>query len=77
VLFNSYQFAFGFLPLVLVAFWMLTALDNRRAAGAFLIFASLFFYAWWNWHYLFLFLFSIGFNFLWSLLLVPPAAVEK
>jgi alginate O-acetyltransferase complex protein AlgI len=77
VLFNSYQFAFGFLPIVLLAFWMLTASGNRRAAGAFLILASLFFYAWWNWHYLFLFLFSIAFNFLWSLRLVPPDAEKS
>ncbi len=77
MLFNSYQFAFGFLPAVLILFWILSGSAQRRAAGAFLIFASLFFYAWWNWHYLFLFLFSIGFNFLWSLLLVAPEAASS
>ena len=74
MLFNSYQFSFGFLPIVLIVFWLLCVRDLRRAAGAFLIIASLFFYAWWNWYYLFLFVFSIGFNFLWSLTLVPPLA---
>ncbi len=71
MLFNSYQFAFGFLPIALVIFWILSARDYRRACAAFLILASLCFYAWWNWRYLFLFGFSIVFNFGWSLLLVP------
>ena len=71
MLFNSYQFAFGFLPIVLAIFWMLSACDARRACAGFLILGSLCFYAWWNWHYLFLFGFSILFNFGWSLLLVP------
>jgi alginate O-acetyltransferase complex protein AlgI len=74
MLFNSYQFAFGFLPIVLVIFWMLSAAGARRACAGFLILASLCFYGWWNWHYLFLFGFSIFFNFGWSLLLVPPGA---
>jgi D-alanyl-lipoteichoic acid acyltransferase DltB (MBOAT superfamily) len=71
MLFNSYQFAFGFLPITLAIFWMLSARDCRRTCAAFLILASLCFYAWWNWRYLFLFGFSIVFNFGWSLLLVP------
>jgi alginate O-acetyltransferase complex protein AlgI len=71
VLFNSYPFTLGFLPVVLVLFWVLTSLDARRATAALLILASLFFYAWWNWHFLFLFSFSILFNFAWSLLLAP------
>ncbi len=77
MLFNSYQFVFGFLPIALIVFGLLGAYDMRRAAAAFLIFASLFFYGWWNWHYLFLFGFSIGFNFLWSLLLVPPESEKS
>jgi alginate O-acetyltransferase complex protein AlgI len=71
VLFNSYPFTFGFLPLVLIGFAALAHCGLRRAIGPFLIVASLFFYGWWNWHYLFLFGFSIGFNYLWSLLLIP------
>src|ERR1700722_2750484 len=71
MLFNSYEFTFGFLPIVLAIFWMLSARDSRRACAGFLILASLCFYGWWNWHYLFLFGFSILFNFGWSLLLVP------
>ena len=76
MLFNSYQFAFGFLPITLAIFWMLSARDCRRACAAFLILSSLCFYAWWNWRYLFLFGFSIIFNFGWSLLLVPAANVD-
>src|ERR1700691_1880259 len=71
MLFNSYQFTFVFLPIVLAIFGLLAARDARRAAAAFLILASIFFYGWWNWHYLYLFGFSIFFNFGWSLLLVP------
>jgi alginate O-acetyltransferase complex protein AlgI len=70
VLFNSYQFVFVFLPLVLIGFAILTSLGPRRAVGPFLIVASLFFYGWWNWWYLFLFGFSIVFNYRWSLLLL-------
>jgi D-alanyl-lipoteichoic acid acyltransferase DltB (MBOAT superfamily) len=72
MLFNSYQFTFGFLPIVLAIFWALSARDARRTCAGFVILASLCFYGWWNWHYLFLFGFSILFNFGWSLLLVPP-----
>jgi alginate O-acetyltransferase complex protein AlgI len=73
MLFISYQFTFGFMPVVLVLFWALTILDARRATAALLILASLFFYAWWNWHFLLLFGFSILFNFGWSLMLASPA----
>jgi D-alanyl-lipoteichoic acid acyltransferase DltB (MBOAT superfamily) len=51
-----------------------------RDAAAWLILASLFFYGWWDRRYLFLFGFSIGFNYLWSLLLIPiavPASPTK
>jgi len=71
MLFNSYEFVFGFLTLTLVVFWLLSARDYRRACAGFLILASVGFYGWWNWHYLFLFGFSIAFNFAWSLMLVP------
>ena len=74
MLFNSYQFAFGFLPAMLALFGIFAAYDLRRAAAASLIIGSAVFYAWWNWHYLFLFGFSVLFNFGWAGLLVPPAA---
>jgi alginate O-acetyltransferase complex protein AlgI len=61
VLFNSYDYLLYFLPLSLVGFFLL----GRRPhwAVAWLVAASLFFYAWWDPHYLPLILGSIGVNF--------------
>jgi alginate O-acetyltransferase complex protein AlgI len=47
MLFNSYPFLFGFLPIVLVGFYVLGA-RRREWALAWLTAASLFFYAWWR-----------------------------
>jgi len=69
VLFNSYTFIFGFLPLVVLGFVLCTRMQARQPAMVFLAGASLVFYAWWNWHYVFLLLFSIFFNFGWGRLL--------
>jgi len=73
VLFNSYPFTFGFLPVALIIFGLLARSGKLLATAWFTILASLFFYGWWNWHYIFLFGFSVGFNYLWSLLLIPAA----
>jgi alginate O-acetyltransferase complex protein AlgI len=61
MLFNSYEYLIYFLPLSLAIYFAL----GRRArwAVAWLVAASLFFYAWWNPKYLILILASIGFNF--------------
>jgi D-alanyl-lipoteichoic acid acyltransferase DltB (MBOAT superfamily) len=63
MLFNSYEFLFVFLPITFfVYFW----LNNKRltqASKAWLVFASLFFYSWWNIIYLPLILGSILVNF--------------
>lgn len=77
MLFNSYPFTLGFLPVLLVLFGVLTHFGARRATSALLILASLFFYAWWDWHFLLLFGFSILFNFGWSLLLTPGTRGER
>ncbi len=69
MLFNSYTFIFGFLPLVVLGFALCTRCRARQPAMIFLAGASLVFYGWWNWHYLFLLLFSIAFNYGWGLLL--------
>ena len=63
MLFNSYPFLFVFLPIVLLGFAALTRFSTRRAVLAFLIAASLAFYAWWNWRLLSLIVFSILFNY--------------
>lgn len=63
MLFNSYEFIFLFLPITLgIYFW----LNNKRltqASKAWMVFASLFFYSWWNVIYLPIMLGSILFNF--------------
>ena len=62
MLFNSYDYLLYFLPLSLVGFF---ALGRRPTwAVAWLVAASLFFYAWWDPRYLPLILGSIAFNFL-------------
>ena len=63
MLFNSYEFIFLFLPLSFFIYFYL--LQNRLVIGAkgFLVFASLFFYSWWNISYLPIILWSMLFNY--------------
>lgn len=63
MLFNSYEFIFIFLPIVLFGFHLIGKQGNHRIAIAWLVGASLFFYGWWNPAYLSLILFSILFNY--------------
>ncbi len=63
MLFNSYTFIFFFLPVVLVGYFWLSKKRLTTASKAWLVFASLFFYSWWNVIYLPLILGSILFNF--------------
>lgn len=49
MLFNSYAFLFGFLPLALAAFFSLGRLRDGRVAVAVIIASSLAFYAYWDW----------------------------
>ena len=64
MLFHSYGFIFLFLPLVLLGFFLLGRLGDKRWALAGLTLASLLFYAWWNVAYLPLLILSIGVNYL-------------
>jgi len=63
LLFNSYEFIFLFLPFSFFIYFFL--LEKRLITGAkgFLVFASLFFYSWWNIAYLPLILVSMLFNY--------------
>ena len=63
MLFNSYEFIFAFLPISFFLYFFL--LEKRLIVGAkaFLVFASLFFYSWWNIIYLPLILSSMLFNY--------------
>ena len=63
MLFNSYEFIFVFLPISFFVYFYLNRLRLTRASKAFLVFASLFFYSWWNISYLPLILVSILFNY--------------
>ena len=63
MLFNSIEFLFVFLPLVLLGFHALRRLGNRESMIIWLVFCSLFFYAWWNPVYLFLLLGSLVVNY--------------
>jgi alginate O-acetyltransferase complex protein AlgI len=63
MLFNSYEFLFGFLPVTVIGFFALGRI-NRTWAAAWLGLASLFFYSYWSTKYLPLLLGSVIFNFL-------------
>jgi len=63
LLFNSYEFIFAFLPITLILYFLSYKLPYVRAPVIVLVFASLFFYAWWNPIYLGLIITSIIINF--------------
>ncbi|MBN3758312.1 MBOAT family protein [Paraburkholderia sp. Tr-20389] len=63
MLFNSFEFLFGFLPVVFIVFFMMGRRSPLAAAG-WLAFASLFFYGWWNPHFVALLMLSITGNYL-------------
>ncbi len=64
MLFNSYEFIFAFLPITFFIYFYLNHKRLTIAAKGFLVFASLFFYSWWDIVYLPLILSSILFNYL-------------
>ncbi len=63
LLFNSYEFIFAFLPITFLIYFYLNNKRLTEAAKAFLVFASLFFYSWWNIAYLPIILVSMLFNY--------------
>ena len=63
MLFNSYVFIFAFLPLSFFIYFYLNKRRLNELSKAFLVFASLFFYSWWNISYLPLILVSMLVNF--------------
>ncbi len=62
MLFNSFEFILGFLPVTAAVFFAIGRV-NRLAAAAWLAAASLFFYGWWNPRYVPLLAGSVLFNF--------------
>ncbi len=77
MLFNSYAFIFGFLPLTLAVYCLLGQMVSARAALLWLTTASLFFYGWWDPAYLALLAASILFNFSIGLLLTRAAQESR
>ncbi|MGH8612857.1 MAG: MBOAT family O-acyltransferase [Gammaproteobacteria bacterium] len=73
MLFNCYEFIFGFLPLTLALFYLLGSLGWQRPALIWLTAASFFFYGWWNPSYVLLLLASILFNYAVGALLTRAA----
>ena len=63
MLFNSYEFIFLFLPFTFFTYFYLNKKRLTEASKGFLVFASLFFYSWWNIAYLPLILVSMLFNY--------------
>jgi len=69
MLFNSIEFLFFFLPMVVFVFLWLQRHGDLRLVMGWLVLSSLFFYAWWNPAYLLLLLFSASINYSLGLLL--------
>jgi len=63
MLFNSYIFIFAFLPVTFFVYFYLNKKRFTEVSKGFLVFASLFFYSWWNIIYLPLILISMLFNY--------------
>ena len=63
MLFNSYEFIFAFLPITFFIYFYLNHKRLTVASKGFLVFASLFFYSWWNIAYLPIILTSMLLNF--------------
>lgn len=63
MLFNSWLFILGFLPITLLVFFWLGRAGQFKWALGWLVIASLFFYGWWNPVYLILIGFSMLFNY--------------
>ncbi len=80
MLFNSYQFLLGFLPVVLLVVLGASAVGRRSLAKLLLFGASLVFYAWWNPPYVLLLLAFLGVNFLvgsWLIQTFGQAGLER
>lgn len=63
MLFNSYEFIFLFLPVVVAGYWLLGARMGKEAGIAWLVGMSLVYYGWWNVNYLTLIALSVFFNY--------------
>ena len=72
MLFNSYIFIFLFLPITLAGYFLINRVGRHTLAQAFLLVASLVFYAYFNISYLWIIVISILFNYTASRLMHKP-----
>lgn len=63
MLFNSFYFIFIFLPVTLIGYFVLNNHGKEKIAKAYLVLASLYFYAYFNYSYLILIMSSILVNY--------------
>lgn len=63
MLFSTFEFLLGFLPITLAGYRVLLRLDRIVLAKLWLVAASLVFYGWWDWRYLPLLVASVAVNF--------------
>ena len=63
MLFNSYEFIFAFLPVSFLVYFFLNSRRLVELSKGWLVFCSLFFYAWWDYAYLPLITSSILINY--------------
>lgn len=73
MLFNSYEFIFLYLPIVLIGYFVLGRSGNNKYTGIWLIISSIAFYGWWDYHYVPLLLFSILMNYFFGKLIEHKA----
>ncbi|MBT5038577.1 MAG: MBOAT family protein, partial [Rhodospirillaceae bacterium] len=71
--FNSFEFIYVFLPIVIIIFFSAAAWAGTRTAVAVLVISSLFYYGWWEPVYLLLISGSILFNYIIGYLLVSKS----
>ena len=77
MLFNSYIFILVFLPITILIFFILGKNEDKRLPIIWLVFASLFYYGWWNPIYLILIISSIGANYFCGRILVAGANNDR
>jgi alginate O-acetyltransferase complex protein AlgI len=75
LLFNSYLFIGGFLPLMICGYALLTRYGKFDVGW--LVLGSIFFYGWWDWRFVPLLLLSITFNFCAALLIIRSEKPDR
>jgi alginate O-acetyltransferase complex protein AlgI len=77
MLFNSYEFLLGFLPICLGIFLFLAKRKKHRLGIVWMVLASLFFYGWWSPKYLIIIIVSIALNYQLGRLFGSPNFQEE